>query len=109
MLCKNYRTIVIPTFNTKQIAESKKLNSKVVRKMLTLSHYLFRQRLISKSEEYKNCTIEIVDESYTSKTCGKCGKLNNSLGSNKTFKCPSCKVVMDRDSNGARNILIKNY
>ena len=91
------------------MAQSKKLHSKVVRKILTLSHYLFRQRLINKSEEFTNCLIEIVDESYTSKTCGKCGNINKDLGNNKIFSCPSCKLVMDRDCNGARNILIKNY
>ncbi len=108
-LCMNYKTIIIPTFNTKQMVQNKKLHSKVARKMLTLSHFLFRQRLISKSEEFENCVVEIVDESYTSKTCGKCGNIHKELGSNKVFCCPKCNVIMDRDTNGARNILLKNY
>jgi transposase len=79
--------------------------------MLTLSHYSFQQRLLSKSEEYTNCKVHIVDESYTSKTCGKCGEINTTLGSSKLFICgnTSCRTELDRDCNGARNILIKNF
>ena len=55
----------------------------------------------------------LVDESYTSATCGICGKLKRrgELGSNKTYRCngvSGCGIVIDRDVNGARNILIKN-
>ena len=47
-------------------------------------------------------------EEYTSKTCSCCGSLNTKLGSSKIFNCPSCKVILDRDENGARNILLKS-
>jgi putative transposase len=50
----------------------------------------------------------IVNESYTSKTCGKCGEINNKLGSQSIFKCKTCKIEIDRDINAARNICIKN-
>ena len=74
-----------------------------------LSHFLFKERLKSKASEY-NCIVKIVDESYTSKTCGKCGELNENLGGSKVFKCPQymCLYRMDRDIHGARNIYIKN-
>jgi putative transposase len=49
-----------------------------------------------------------VNESYTSKTCGKCGEINNKLGSQSIFKCKTCKIEIDRDINAARNICIKN-
>lgn len=45
-----------------------------------------------------------LNESFTSKTCSKCGTMNNDLGSQKIYKCSECKVIMDRDINGARNI-----
>jgi putative transposase len=51
----------------------------------------------------------IVDESYTSKTCGKCGTLNENLKSKKVFKCNECDLLIDRDINGARNILIRTF
>lgn len=53
---------------------------------------------------------ELIDctEEYTSKTCTRCGRINHNLGSNKVFTCASCKLIIDRDINGARNILLKN-
>ena len=74
-----------------------------------LSHYLFKERLQSKAQEY-NCVVKIVDESYTSKTCGACGEIKNDLGGAKEFQCslPLCYYKMHRDIHGARNIYIKN-
>ena len=33
--------------------------------------------------------------------------INKNLGSSKTFQCPSCGATIDRDVNGARNVLLK--
>ena len=109
-LVRNYSTVLLPTFETSQMVgrAARKIDSKTVRSMLTWSHYRFKQRLLNKTREYTGCKVIIVDESYTSKTCGQCGRLHESLGSNKIFRCPSCRVVMDRDLNAARNILLKN-
>ena len=49
----------------------------------------------------------IITEEYTSTTCGECGNLNLTLGSKKVYYCQHCKIIIDRDVNGARNILIK--
>jgi putative transposase len=110
-LCENYKTVIIPSFESQNMVRGRKLNSRVARNLMNLSHFLFRQRLLSVSEEYENCTIEIVSEEFTSRTCGKCGTINKDLGSNKLFKCVNekCKTEIDRDVNGARNILLKNY
>jgi len=35
------------------------------------------------------------------------GMLHKKLGGNKTFKCPHCNIVMGRDVNGARNVLLR--
>ena len=35
------------------------------------------------------------------------GHIHTSLGSNKVFHCPQCGLTIDRDMNGARNILIR--
>lgn len=51
--------------------------------------------------------INKVDESYTSKTCFNCGRLKDDLKlSDRTYKC-SCGYQIDRDVNGALNILKK--
>ena len=71
-----------------------------------------RQVLITKSELYDNCKVIECDESYTSKTCGYCGVVNDKLGGNKLFKCKAsnCQnkfLSSDRDIHAARNILLR--
>ena len=108
-LCENYRVILLPVFKTQGMIRRghRKIGSRTVRAMATWSHYRFQQRLLAKSREYPWCKVVLCDESYTSKTCTRCGVLNNSLGGSKVFACASCDLVMDRDLNGARNILIR--
>jgi putative transposase len=87
------------------------MNNKTARAMATWSHYRFKQRLLHKSREHPDCRVYIVNESYTSKTCDRCGHIHSELGGggggSKVFKCPSCSWQIDRDINGARNILIR--
>ena len=108
-LCLNYNVILIPEFKTQSMIkkDDRKISSKTARAICTYSHYLFRQRLINKSREFPSCKVILVTEEYTSKTCGSCGEINETLGSSKEFKCPSCDYTADRDINAARNILLK--
>ena len=108
-LVENYSTILLPKFETSKMVKKpgRNINSKTARSMMTWSHYRFQQRLINKAREYSHVNVLIVDEPYTSKTCGNCGAIHHKLGGNKTFTCPTCHITMDRDANGARNILLK--
>ena len=136
-LCRNYDKILIPKFETqkmikqnikrsnknniKKIKEeninvkekirnySKKcrLNGRVKFVLSMLSHYKFRQQLLNKCQEY-GCLMEVVTEEYTSQCCGRCGKLDN-VYINREKHCQHCSAEINRDINGARNILIKNY
>ena len=110
-LVAGYNTILLPNFETKRMVRrvDRRIGSKTARAMLGWAHYRFRQRLINKTREYPWCRVVICDEHYTSKTCGKCGKLNQTLGASKVFMCPNveCGVEMDRDINAARNILLR--
>lgn len=109
-LCNNFDTILVGNMSTKGIVSNDlHLHSKTKQMTYALSHFMFKERLKSKSNEY-NCIFKEVDESYTSKTCGGCGEINDKLGSSKKFECPeeSCCYRMDRDIHGARNIYIKH-
>ena len=75
--------------------------------MLSWRHYTFRQRLLTSSKD-SDTNVHVLGEEYTSKTCTSCMNINYSLGGSKTYKCKKCKVVLDRDVNGARNIFLKN-
>ena len=104
-LTDNFKTIFIPRFESQELG--RKIKSKSVnRSLFTFKHYQFLQRLQNTCRKTEGCNLVICTEEFTSKTCGSCGKLNN-VGSSEIFKCSNCGLILDRDINGARNILIK--
>ena len=114
-LTRNYEIIMIPKFQVSQMVKrlnkknsrKRRINKSVARRLCMWSHYKFRQRLINKCMD-RGVSIVVVNEAYTSKTCTRCGQLNCKLGGSKLFKCPQCSLCIDRDMNGARNILLRN-
>jgi transposase len=104
-LTKNYTSILLPSFETQDMVGSKKLHRKVKRDMMNFSFYKFKQRLQHKCSILKHCNVSIINEAYTSQTCGYCGSLNKT--SNEVIHCSNCKKSFDRDINGSRNIYIK--
>lgn len=104
-LVKNYKHILLPNFESQKVSQKSK-NRHLNRDLNIYSHYLFKQRLHYKAKTLK-VNVYDVNEAYTSKTCSNCGYMKNDLGSNKIFSCKSCKIIIDRDYNGARNILLK--
>jgi len=105
-LVTTYDTILVGNMSTKGICQGN-LYKKIKPVAYMLSHYKFNQRLQAKAEQY-GCTVHIVDERYTSKTCGGCFERNHTLGASKTFSCP-CGYIWDRDFNGARNIMLRHH
>ena len=104
-LTTRYNTIILPKFSSKQIAMSSK-NHSLNRYAYMLAHFRFRQKLIARCNELGR-NIIICKENHTSQTCGNCGFRNKSLGPSEVYDCPKCKMVLNRDANGARNILIR--
>ena len=110
-LTTEYRIIFLPTFETSQmVAKSgerkRKIRTKTVRQMLSWAHYRFKQTLKFQALK-RGATVIDVSEEYTSKTCTKCGKVHQKLGSSKHFNCPHCGQKMPRDWNGALGIFLK--
>lgn len=106
-LVKKYDNIAIGNMSTRSIIRSTGVLTKDVKKhMVALSHYSFRQRLITKAEEY-SCNVHVIDEFRTSKTCLKCNSLHPKLGSAHMYVCVNkeCNFEIDRDTNGAKNIM----
>jgi IS605 OrfB family transposase len=73
-----------------------RLNSRVKFVLNSLQHYKFRQHLSNKCQE-KGCQLFVVDESYTSQCCGKCGEISKTFNTNRVKKCDKCKAEIDRD------------
>ena len=105
-----YDVILLPKFETQGMVQkaNRRISSKTARAMCTWSHYRFRCHLLQKARCRPSVQVRLVSEEYTSKTCGKCGTLHQKLGSSKIYACANCKTVIDRDSNGARNVLLKH-
>ena len=62
--------------------------------------------LLNKSKEYGTEIIDVTEE-YTSKTCTNCGLQSCNYSKERVKQC-DCGYKIDRDINGARNIMIKN-
>jgi putative transposase len=103
----NYKNIIIGKMSTKGIvSKTNNLNPMTKRLCYSLSHFSFRQKLKYKCKINNSNYIE-TDERNTSKTCSNCGFYDDNLGNKKIYDCEKCKHKIDRDVNGARNIMIK--
>ena len=56
--------------------------------------------------QWYGCELAVADRWYpSSKTCSGCGAVNQELSlSERTYRCQSCEVVLDRDLNAAINL-----
>lgn len=101
-LCMNFSIVLIPKLNFHKM---RNLNKRCKEKLASLSMCKFVDRFISKSREY-NCKVVQVTEEFTTKGCSSCGSLYD-VGRSRTYSCPQCYCIMDRDANAAKNILLK--
>ena len=104
-LVHNFSVIVFPPFEVKGMTKKvRKLRKSVVRSMLTLRFFEFKERL---KEKCKECGVVYFEqnESYTSKTNSFTGEFIPNLGSKEWFMYDGIKV--HRDLNAARNILLR--
>lgn len=109
-LLNTFDNIIVPPFKTSGMVKwSKKrcINSKTARNMMCWSHYAFRQRLLQKAA-LVGVNVHVLGEEYTTKTCTNCMFINRKVAGEKVLVCPKCKVKVDRDLSGARNIFLKN-
>lgn len=107
-LLNRFNVIYLGNLSTKSItSKSKKMYSFEKLYTYAISHYSFQTILLNKAKEY-NANVKVVNEAYTTMTCGNCGVCNRKVGNSRVFNCLECGISIDRDLNGARNILIKN-
>jgi putative transposase len=70
--------------------------------------YQFKTKLLHRFGGLEQREVVIQDERYTSKTCGLCDNVKRDLGAAKRYLCDKCGYDVDRDVNGARNILARS-
>lgn len=96
-----YDVILLPTFETKKMVSN--LPKVISRSMMSLSHHNFKEHLKWMARKYGKLVVD-VNESYTSRTDWT-GAVHKKLGSRDIMFVND--IVVDRDINGARNILIR--
>ena len=98
-LCRNYDTIFLETLN---LDGMKRLWG---RKVSDLCHASFVAILEEVSKKYGTTLFQINQWYASSKTCSACGHKHKGLKlEDRTFICPECGFILDRDLNAAINI-----
>ena len=102
-LSQHYDTVLVPTFNAHEMCgrNTRRIDVQTVKSMMTWAHGRFRQRL-----QYKMVPV-FTTEQWTSKVCSECGFVKHNIGRREVFRCDQCAAVIDRDVNGAKNVLLK--
>lgn len=49
----------------------------------------------------------VINESYTTQTCVRCGVLKTDVGAAAIYKCSRCMFKIGRDISGASNIILR--
>lgn len=110
----NYSFVVHGDISVKSIVKKKeneekkggrKLSREAKDRMYIQSHYNLKQPLKHQAQG-TGCMYKIQNESWISKTCGRCnGVIEDLTLSDRTFECSNCRYRTHQDVNGARNIL----
>ncbi|WP_347278268.1 transposase [Limnothrix sp. FACHB-1088] len=107
-LTENFDVILLPSFESSQMVSKsrRKIKSKTVRQMLTLSHYQFKKHLEWKAWELGKVALTDINEAYTSKTVSWTGEIVK-IGGSRVIKSKIDGRSMNRDLNGARGIFLR--
>lgn len=105
-LTKEFSVVIFPPFNVSEMnkVSNRKIRKVVVRAMMALRFYEFKERLKNKCKERHVLFIE-QNEAWTSKTNSFNGEVIESLGGREFFNYQGMKI--NRDVNGSRNILLR--
>ncbi len=90
------------------VSSSKLVKTQMAKSVLDSGWGMFKTFLRYKGQQTGR-NVEVINESYTSRTCSNCGSLSGPRGVNglrvRDWKCVDCGAVHDRDVNSALNIL----
>jgi hypothetical protein len=111
-LVHNFRTIYVPALGGEEQSRRcrLRLGAHVAQDLDAWGHAEFLQQLqaaASASEE--TCTVHVVDEAYTTRTCTLCGVVAPYIGGATVFSCAACGLQLPRDWNGARGIWLRSF
>ena len=99
-LVNTYDTIVFEKLQIRNMVK----NHHLAKSIVDASWYQLIQ-FTSYKAEWAGRNVELVNPRNTSKTCSVCGHIQSMPLSQRTYNCPECGNIMDRDHNASINIL----
>ena len=103
-LANKIKHVCLEDLNVKGMMQNRKLANSIARQ----GFYEFRQRLTTKIVDNAGTAVLAMQWFPSSKTCHNCGYIHQELTlSNRTFNCPHCGTIIDRDLNAA--IVLSQY
>jgi putative transposase len=103
-LAKVHSLIAIEDLNLKFINRNRRLS----RSSHDAGWGMFTQMLANKVEE-TGCRLVVVNPAFTSQKCSGCGEIVEKSLSVRVHRCPCCGLILDRDVNAARNVLVSAF
>ena len=101
-LTRTKSAIAVETLHVKGMVKNRRLS----RAVSDAGFSEFLRQLEYKADWYGSRTWKADRWFPSSKTCGNCGRINRTLTlADRTWTCPSCGVLHDRDDNAAGNLL----
>ncbi|NEN92155.1 MAG: IS200/IS605 family element transposase accessory protein TnpB [Okeania sp. SIO3H1] len=99
-LAKNHGTVVVEDLNVSGMLA----NHKLAKSIADQGFYEFRRQLEYKTQWY-GCELVVVDRFFpSSKTCSRCGHVQDMPVHLRTYDCPECGISIDRDLNASINL-----
>ncbi len=99
-LAKNHGRVVIEDLNVSGMLA----NHKLAKSIADQGFYEFRRQLEYKTQWYGS-ELVVVDRFFpSSKTCSRCGHVQDMPLHLRTYDCPECGLSIDRDLNASINL-----
>ncbi len=89
-----------------KLASQKMAGQKFGKQINDAGWNMFANMLCYKAEG-AGCRVVFVNPENTTKTCSNCKSIQDMPLQERTYECRACGLVIDRDLNAARNILVK--
>lgn len=103
-VARNNKIVAMEDFKPKFLSKKKNM----AKKSADIAIGIIKRELISACQTFGS-DLYTIDPRYTTMDCSNCGtraKSKLDLGV-RTFQCSTCKIVLDRDVNAARNMLLR--
>jgi putative transposase len=102
--CEKKKVATIAIGDVRDIGDKPNLCNKSKQKVVQWSHGQFTRYVTQKARVFGMKT-ELIGEAYTTKACSHCGHVKTTSPKDRNYRCSVCGARVDRDGNGAANIL----